>query len=51
MAEFSGWLKANRPEISARVIGCVTVDPHHTTENELLARAREFLAEAGGNPE
>jgi hypothetical protein len=44
MEQFSGWLKLNRAELAARVIGCATVDEHHLTENELLAKAREFYA-------
>jgi len=51
MEQFADWLKVNRPGIAARVIGCLTVDSHHMTENELLAKARDHLAGTRGNPE
>ena len=38
-------LKAHHPDVAERVIGSVVVDAHHTTEGQLLARAREFYAE------
>lgn len=38
-------LKAHHPDVAGKVIGTVVVDAHHTTENQLLARAREFYAE------
>ena len=38
-------LKAHHPDVAARVIGSVIVDAHHTTEGQLLARAREFYAD------
>jgi len=44
MEQFHEWLKVHHADLAGRVIGCVTVDEHHLTENELLARAREFYA-------
>ena len=38
-------LKAHHPDVAAKVIGSVVVDDHHTTEGELLAKARAFYAE------
>jgi len=38
-------LKAHHADVAEKVIGSVVVDAHHTTENQLLARAREFYAE------
>lgn len=38
-------LKEHHPDVAARVIGSVVVDAHHTTEDQLLAKAREFYAE------
>jgi hypothetical protein len=38
-------LKAHHADLAGRVIGSVVVDAHHTTEGQLLARAREFYAE------
>jgi hypothetical protein len=48
MEQFSEWLKIHHADLAGRVIGCVTVDERHLTENELLARAREFYAGARG---
>jgi hypothetical protein len=38
-------LKEHHPDVAEKVIGSVVVDAHHTTEHQLLARAREFYAE------
>jgi hypothetical protein len=38
-------LKAHHPDLAGKIIGSVVVDAHHTTEGQLLARAREFYAE------
>lgn len=38
-------LKAHHPDVAEKVVGAVVVDAHHTTEGQLLARAREFYAE------
>ena len=38
-------LKAHHHDIAERVIGSVIVDAHHTTEGQLLAKARDFYAE------
>jgi len=38
-------LKAHHPDVAATVIGAVVVDAHHTTEDQLLAKARDFYAE------
>jgi hypothetical protein len=38
-------LKDHHPDVAAKVIGSVVVDAHHTTEDQLLAQAREFYAE------
>jgi hypothetical protein len=37
-------LERFHPGVAKRVIGRVVVDPHHTTEDQLLAKAREFYA-------
>ena len=54
MEQFTAWLKHHHPESAKRIIGSVTVDEHHLTEGELLAKAREFYAAAltpeGGVP-
>lgn len=38
-------LRDHHPDIGERVIGSVVIDAHHTTENQLLALARDFYAE------
>jgi hypothetical protein len=38
-------LKDHHADVAGKVIGSVVVDAHHTSENQLLARAREFYAE------
>jgi hypothetical protein len=37
-------LKKHHHEIAARVVGSVTIDEHHLTDNQLLAKARELFA-------
>jgi hypothetical protein len=38
-------LKAHHPDVAKKIIGSVVVDAHHTTEAQLLAKARDFYAE------
>ena len=38
-------LKAHHADVAAKVIGSVVVDARHTTEDQLLAKARDFYAE------
>ena len=38
-------LKDHHPDVAKKVVGSVVVDAHHTTEDQLLAKAREFYAE------
>ena len=38
-------LRDHHPDVAEKIIGSVVVDPHHTTEDQLLAHAREFYAE------
>ncbi len=38
-------LKEHHSDVAATVVGSVVVDAHHTTEAQLLAKAREFYAE------
>jgi hypothetical protein len=38
-------LKAHHSDVADKIIGSVVVDAHHTTENQLLAKARDFYAE------
>ena len=41
-------LTDHHPQVAAKVIASVVIDAHHTTEGQLLARAREFFATLGG---
>ena len=38
-------LKAHHPDVAEKIVGSVVVDAHHTTEGQLLAKARDFYAE------
>ena len=38
-------LKEHHHDVAEKIIGSVVVDPHHTTEDQLLAHARDFYAE------
>jgi hypothetical protein len=42
MEQFITWTKLHHPELAQRIIGSLTVDEHHLTDDQLLARAREF---------
>lgn len=44
MDQFVEWLKLNHAELAKRIIGTHIVDPHHLTDDQLLAKAREFYA-------
>jgi hypothetical protein len=44
MEQFITWLKVHHPEMAGRIIGSLTVDEHHLTEGQLLAKAQEFYA-------
>jgi hypothetical protein len=47
MDQFIAWLKQHHPEVAKRIIGSLVVDKHHLTVGQLLAKAREFYANAG----
>jgi hypothetical protein len=40
-------LKRDHPDVAGRVVGSLVVDAQHLTEDELLAKARDFYATAG----
>lgn len=46
MEQFVGWLKHHHPESAKKIIGSVVVDEHHLTEGQLLAKAKDFYANA-----
>jgi hypothetical protein len=39
-------LKKNHHDIAAKVVGSIAVDEHHLTDDQLLAKAREFFAKS-----
>ena len=46
MDQFIAWTKTHHPEIANRIIGSLTVDESHLTQDQLLAKAREFYTNA-----
>ena len=38
-------LEVHHPDVAGKIVGSVGVDAGHTTENQLLAKARDFYAE------
>jgi hypothetical protein len=46
MDQFLAWLKRNHPDVARRVIGSLVVDESHLSEGQLLAKARDFYANA-----
>jgi hypothetical protein len=46
MVQFIQWLKLHHAELASRIIGSMVVDENHLTEDQLLAKARQFYANA-----
>jgi hypothetical protein len=44
MDQFVAWVHLHRPELAKRIIGSQVVDEHHLTEDQLLAKARDFFS-------
>jgi hypothetical protein len=44
MEQFVAWSKTHHPELAQRIIGTLTVNEHHLTDDQLLAKARELYA-------
>jgi hypothetical protein len=44
--QFIAWLSLHRPELAKRIVGSLVVNEHHLTEGQLLAKARDFYANA-----
>jgi hypothetical protein len=44
LEQFIAWLKIHHQELAGRIIGSETIDEHHLTKGQLLAKAREFYA-------
>ena len=46
MDQFITWLKLNHKELAQRIIGSQVVDEHHLSVDQLLAKARDYYANA-----
>jgi hypothetical protein len=46
MEQFIAWFKLHNPDQARHIIGSLVVDEHHLTDDQLLAKAREFYAQA-----
>lgn len=49
MEHLIGELKVHHKDLAARVVGSIAIDEHHQTEDQLLAKAREYYAGLGDN--
>ena len=43
MLQFFGWVKSHHPDLAGRIIGTVTVNEHHMSDDQLLVLARKFF--------
>ena len=46
MDQFVAWLRVHQPELARRIDGALRIDQHHVTDDQLLARARDFYRPA-----
>jgi hypothetical protein len=46
MEQFIAWFKLHHPDQAKRIIGSLVVDESHLTDDQLLAKARDFYAQA-----
>jgi hypothetical protein len=46
MEQFIVWFKQHHPDQARHIIGSLVVDEHHLTDDQLLAKARDFYAQA-----
>jgi hypothetical protein len=46
MEQFIAWFKQHHPDQARHIIGSLVVDEHHLTDDQLLAKARDFYAQA-----
>jgi len=44
MEQFLSWSREHHPELARRIIGSHSIDEHHLTEDQILAKARELYA-------
>ena len=45
MEQLHADLKEHHADVAEKIVGSVVVDAHHTTEDQLLAKARDFYAD------
>ena len=38
------WLRTHHPELAGRIVGAHVIDEHHTTDGQLLAKAKDLYA-------
>ncbi len=50
MVQLVAELKLRHKDIAATIVGSVAVDDHHLSDDQLLAKAREFYASAAAQP-
>lgn len=50
MEQFKSWLEHHHPDLFKRVIGALAIDEHHLSDNQLLAKARDFFATHAATP-
>lgn len=41
---FTEWLTRHHPDLASRIVGTIAVDEHQLSDNELLAKTRDFFA-------
>jgi hypothetical protein len=46
MDQFAKWLEIHHPELARRIVGSLVVDEQHLTDDQLLAKARDFYSKA-----
>ena len=46
MNQFTAWLNKHHPELARRIVGSIVVDEQRLTDDQLLAKAREFYTAA-----
>jgi hypothetical protein len=44
MEQFVAWTKHHHPELAQRIVGTLAIDEHHLSDDQILAKAREFHA-------
>jgi len=50
MEQFISWARLHHPDLAGRIMGSLVVDENHLTDDQLLAKAREFYANHALSP-